>query len=109
MDSFDVVVVGGGPAGLSAALYLGRSRRRVLVATDGPTRNAPAHAAHNVFARDGTLPAELAAISRDQRAPYDVTLRAERVTQAERGEDGFEMTTASALLSMDLLAASFAA
>lgn len=49
--SFDAVVIGGGPAGLSAALSLGRSRRRVLVAADGPTRNAPAAAAHNVFTR----------------------------------------------------------
>ena len=92
MDSFDAVVVGGGPAGLSAALCLGRSRRRVLLTTDGPTRNAPAHAAHNVFTRDGTPPAELTAIGRDQLAPYDVTLRAERVATAERTGDGFEFS-----------------
>ena len=41
-SSFDVLVIGGGPAGLSAALALGRSRRRVLLVADGPTRNAPA-------------------------------------------------------------------
>ena len=75
LDSFDAVVVGGGPAGLAAALALGRARRRVLVASCGPTRNAPAHAAHNVFTRDGTPPAELVRVGREQLAPYDVEVR----------------------------------
>ena len=92
---FDVIVVGGGPAGLSAALALGRSRRRVLVAADGPTRNAPAAAAHNVFTRDGTAPAELLQIGREQLAPYDVTVREEWATDAERTEDGVRVTFAS--------------
>ena len=96
MDSspplFDAVVVGGGPAGLSAALALGRSRRRVLVAAAGPTRNAPAGAAHNVFTRDGTPPAELVRIGREQLAPYDVTVREEWATDAERTGDGLAVT-----------------
>lgn len=86
---FDAIVVGGGPAGLSAALALGRSRRRVLLAHDGPTRNAPAHAAYNVFSRDGTPPADLLRIGREQLAPYSVTLRDERVADVERTADGF--------------------
>lgn len=86
---FDAVVVGGGPAGLSAALVLGRSRRRVLIAHEGPTRNAPAEAAHNVFTRDGTPPAELLRIGREQLAPYNVVFREERVVDAERAGNGF--------------------
>lgn len=89
---FDAIVVGGGPAGLSAALSLGRSRRRVLLAADGPTRNAPASAAHNVFTRDGTPPAELVRIGREQLVPYDVTIREERAVDSERIDGGFAVT-----------------
>lgn len=81
--SYDAVVIGGGAAGLSAALTLGRSRRRVLLATCGPPRNAPSHAAHNVFTRDGTPPAELLRIGREQLGPYDVDVRDECVTDAQ--------------------------
>ena len=91
---FDAVVIGGGPAGLSAALALGRARRRVLVAADGPTRNATAEAAHNVFTRDGTPPAELVRIGREQLAPYDVTIREEWAADAERTDRGFAVTFA---------------
>jgi thioredoxin reductase len=94
LPAFDAVVVGGGPAGLSAALALGRSRRRVLLAADGPTRNAPADAAHNVFTRDGTPPADLVRIGREQLARYDVTLRDERATDARPTDTGFEVVFA---------------
>lgn len=91
---FDAVVVGGGPAGLSAALALGRARRRVLLAADGPTRNARAKASHNVFTRDGTPPEELVRIGRAQLAPYDVTVRGERAADAEWMGSGFAVTFA---------------
>ena len=81
-ERFDAVVVGGGPAGISAALALGRATRRVLLAADGPGRNARAEAAHNIFTRDGTAPAELVRIGTEQLAPYDVTVRRERMTDA---------------------------
>lgn len=90
-DRFDAVVVGGGPAGLSAALFLGRSRRRVLVATDGAPRNAVARAAHNVFTRDGTPPADLLRIGREELAVYDVTIREALVSAAEPTDEGFRV------------------
>ena len=94
-ELFDAVVVGGGPAGLSAALVLGRSRRRVFVAHAGPTRNAPADAAHGVFTRDGTPPADLLRIGREQLAPYGVVVQDERVTDAIRAGNGFAVTLGS--------------
>jgi thioredoxin reductase len=75
LETFDAVVVGGGPAGLSAALALGRATRRVLLASCGPGRNVRADAAHNVFTRDGTPPAELVRIGREQLRPYNVVVR----------------------------------
>lgn len=88
-NRFDAIVIGGGPAGLSAALVLGRSRRRVLVMHDGPTRNAPSVAAHSVFTRDGTSPAELLRIGREQLVPYGIRVRDERVSDVERTAGGF--------------------
>ena len=59
MDRFDAVIVGAGPAGLSAALILGRCRRRVLVCDAGRPRNAVSHALHGFLTRDGIDPQEL--------------------------------------------------
>ena len=59
MDGFDVVVVGGGAAGLSGALMLARARRLVVVLDAGAPRNAPAAGVHGLLARDGVRPAEL--------------------------------------------------
>jgi thioredoxin reductase len=88
MELFDVVIIGGGPAGLSAALTLGRARQRVLVVDAGEPRNAPSHAAHGFLSRDGMDPAELRQIARDQLQPYEsVIVRNGEVTQAE-GSDG---------------------
>ena len=92
LSRYDAIVIGGGPAGLSAALALGRARRRVLVAAAGPTRNASADAAHNVFTRDGTPPAELLRIGHEQLAPYDVTVREEWARDAEQTSGGIAVT-----------------
>jgi glycine/D-amino acid oxidase-like deaminating enzyme len=62
--TFDVVVVGGGVAGLSGAMALGRSRRSVLVIDAGEPRNAPADHAHNYLGREGVNPLELLEIGR---------------------------------------------
>lgn len=67
---YDVVIVGGGPAGLSAALNLGRARRRVLLCDGGPRRNAAAEQIHGFVTRDGTPPAEFRRLGRQQLAPY---------------------------------------
>lgn len=66
----DVVIVGGGPGGLAAALALGRSRKRVLLCDSGPRRNAAAEHVHNFVTRDGTPPEELRRIAREQLAAY---------------------------------------
>ena len=85
---YDAVIVGAGTAGLSAALVLGRSRRRVLVLDGGEPRNAPAAGVHGFFTRDGVHPGELLEIGREQLRPYDdVEYRAGRVTEAS-GSDG---------------------
>jgi thioredoxin reductase len=88
---FDVVVVGGGPSGLSAALVLGRSCRKVLVCDEGKPRNRTSPAVHGYFTRDGMSPAELLRIGRDQLGPYDVEIRDAGATDAERLEGGFRV------------------
>jgi thioredoxin reductase len=66
----DVVIVGGGPAGLSAALLLGRARRQVLLCDSGQPRNAGVHAMHGFLSRDGMDPAALRQVARDQVVAY---------------------------------------
>jgi thioredoxin reductase len=66
----DVIVLGGGPAGLSAALVLGRQRRRVLVVDGGAPRNAPAGEMHMYLGRDGTPPGELLTQGRSELTAY---------------------------------------
>ncbi|GAA2454050.1 NAD(P)/FAD-dependent oxidoreductase [Agromyces soli] len=85
---YDVVIVGGGPAGLSAALMLGRSRRRVLVVDEGRPRNRFAGHMHGVLGRDHTSPLELLAEGRRELGRYDgVELRESAVVGATRAGD----------------------
>lgn len=74
MDEYDVVIIGGGAAGLSAALVLGRARRRVAVVDDGHPRNAPAAQLRGFLSRDGLAPGELIALGRAEVASYGVDL-----------------------------------
>ncbi len=89
--SVEVAVIGGSNAGLSAALALGRSRRNVALIDNSSPRNAPASHAHNVYTRDGTPPAELIRIGREQLEPYDVRFFDTLVTQISGSEGEFRL------------------
>ncbi len=89
-ETYDVVVVGGGAAGLSGAMALGRARRSVLVVDSGEPRNAPAGHVHNYLGREGTPPAELLAIGRAEVAQYGVHIEIGAVaTKASSSDRGF--------------------
>ena len=83
--SYDIVIVGGGAAGLSAALVLGRARRHVAVVDAGAPRNAPAAHMHGYLSRDGMPPAELIAVGSAEAAGYGVELIHDVVTHIEPG------------------------
>lgn len=86
-NSYEVVVVGGGAAGLSAALVLGRSRRRTLVVDAGEPRNAPSAHMQGYLSRDGMSPAEFLAVGREEIARYGVELVRDRVVDVTRDGD----------------------
>lgn len=85
---YDVVIVGGGAAGLSAALVLGRARRQVLVIDAGSPRNAPAAHMQGFLSRDGMPPSELLAVGREEIAAYGVELVTDTVTSLEQTAGG---------------------
>ncbi len=91
---FDAVIVGGGPAGLSAALVLGRCRRRVLVCDKGEPRNCKSRALHGFLTRDGTPPSEFLRMAREELRKYPtVEFRRCEVVRAERMAGKFTVET----------------
>jgi thioredoxin reductase len=89
---YDVVIVGGGPGGLSAALALGRARKSVLLCDAGPRRNAAAEHLHNFVTRDGTPPDEFRRIGRGQLATYPrVEVRDDRALSIAGARGAFEV------------------
>ncbi len=95
MSDYDVVVIGGSAAGLSAALVLSRARRTVLVVDSGSPRNAPAAHMHGFLSRDGLPPGELLAIGRDEVTGYGATVLDGAVTEiAASGSGGFSVLLA---------------
>ncbi|MFB7335363.1 NAD(P)/FAD-dependent oxidoreductase [Streptomyces adustus] len=86
--TYEVIVVGGGAAGLSAALVLGRARRRTLVVDAGEPRNAPSAHMQGYLSRDGMSPAEFLAVGRAEIARYGVRLVRDRAVDAVRYPDG---------------------
>ncbi|WP_345491918.1 NAD(P)/FAD-dependent oxidoreductase [Streptomyces roseoviridis] len=93
--TYEVVVVGGGAAGLSAALVLGRARRRTLVIDAGEPRNAPAAHMQGYLSRDGMSPADFLAVGREEVAAYGVEWTRGLVTAAAPdGPEGFTVSLA---------------
>lgn len=88
-ENYDVVVVGGGAAGLSGAVALARSRRSVLVVDAGDPRNARAGHVHNFLSRDGTPPSELYAAGRAEVTRYGGRVESGRVTALARDGERF--------------------
>jgi thioredoxin reductase len=92
-DTYDAVVVGGGPAGLQATLTLARVHRRVVMVDSGHYRNEPAGQMHNVVTHDGTPPAEFRAAARKELAAYATAeVRDGAVGSVAREGDGFVVT-----------------
>jgi thioredoxin reductase len=91
---YDVIIVGGGPAGLSAALVLGRCLRKVLVCDSGHPRNASSSAIHGYLTRDCTPPQAFLSIARQELIPYGVEWMTTEITTAIRYDDRFELATA---------------
>jgi thioredoxin reductase len=91
-SNFDALIIGGGPAGLSGAIALGRARRSVAVIDSGEPRNAPAHAVHNFLTRDGTSPAELRRLGREEAEAFGVALVDAGANGVQRTDDGFAVT-----------------
>jgi thioredoxin reductase len=107
MNAYDVVVIGGGAAGLNAALMLGRSRRRVAVVDAGEPRNAPAAHMQGFLSRDGMPPGELLAIGRAEVTGYGVEIVPGRVSAIEPGfvvrlEDGSLLSARRVLVATGL-------
>jgi len=91
-DQYDVVVVGGGAAGLSGGLTLARARRSVLVVDAGEQRNRPAEGVHGFLTRDGLPPDELVRMGRAEVERYGGTVLDGRVTAMEGTEGAFTVT-----------------
>lgn len=104
-ETYDVVIVGGGAAGLNAALVLGRARRRVVVVDAGAPRNAPAAHMHGYLSRDGMPPADLLTAGRAEVLGYGVELIHDRVVVIDAGfgvrlASGTQLTARRILLAM---------
>jgi thioredoxin reductase len=94
--SYDCAIVGGGPAGLNAALVLGRARRSVALLDNSQPRNGVTHASHGFITRDGIQPAEFRRIAYEEVLSYpSVRHWQAEVTDIQRTDHGFSLRTSS--------------
>lgn len=91
MDLQDCIIVGGGPAGLNAAVVLGRCRRKVLVFDSTTYRNRYSHGVHNYLTRDDILPSELLNIAHQEVKKYGAKMIRKKVVTARKNDDGIFM------------------
>jgi thioredoxin reductase len=101
-DMIDCAIMGGGPAGLNAALVLGRARRRVLVFDDNRPRNAVTQASHGFVTRDGITPSEFRRLAHHELSNYpSVALRHARITEVSNYDSGFALVANEGNASTD--------
>jgi thioredoxin reductase len=96
VEEIDIAILGGGPAGLQAALVLSRTRKKIIVFdTPEPPRNAASHGVHNFLGLDGLLPIDIRKIAWKQIDKYDsAELRKEKIVNVNKEKDGiFVITT----------------
>lgn len=89
---YDVIIIGGGPAGLNAALVLGRSRRSVLICDNNDQRNIKSKEMHAYLSRDGITPEEFLRIALEEVMKYNVQKATMEIIEAKKTENGFEVT-----------------
>ena len=83
-----IVIIGGGPAGLNAAVVLGRCRRKVLVFDTAQYRNKQSHGMHNYLTRDDILPSDFISICQKELEKYSVQLLHKKIISASKNEEG---------------------
>ena len=89
---YDVMIIGGGPAGLSAAMVLGRCRRKVILFDTGKPRNRWSESMNGFITRDGIVPTEFLKLGRKELAKYGIEVKRHEITCIDHSDEGFLAT-----------------